>query len=182
MQYKVFTNPLTTACTIFYTAIESAASRVRLARMDFFFDESPSHSTPNVERGDPQTVTDTELGLSVSRPEIREENSNSVVNDISRRVQELMQKVHNRRTSDQKEIEDFQEIILKKVTEMCQQMKQHMYTAYEENSDEMEVKLQELTEVLERCTILHNELLEASCVLARVRESLINQPSQSATD
>ncbi|XP_054634047.1 synaptonemal complex central element protein 2 [Dunckerocampus dactyliophorus] len=156
--------------------------RVWVTGMDFFFDKAPSHSTQNVGREDPQTVTDTELGLSVSRPEIQEENSNSIVNDISRRVQELVQKVHDRRTSDQKEIEDFQEIILEKVTEMCQQMKQHMYTAYEENSGEMEVKLQELTEVLERCTILHNELLEASSVLARVRESLvINQPSQSTT-
>ncbi|XP_061844203.1 synaptonemal complex central element protein 2 isoform X1 [Nerophis lumbriciformis] len=172
--------------------------------MDFFFDELPLHSTQKVGCADPQMVKETEPGPSVSRPDIQEENSNSIVNDISTRVQDLVQKVHDRRTSDQKEIEDFQETILEKVltkkkscvavdskiyqgglpkvTEMCQQMKQDMYIAYEENSVVMEVKLQELTEVLERCSVLQNELLEASSVLANIRENLaIDQPSQPAT-
>ncbi|XP_061888989.1 synaptonemal complex central element protein 2 [Entelurus aequoreus] len=151
--------------------------------MDFFFDELPLHSTQKVGCADPQMVKETEPGPSVSRPDIQEENSNSIVNDISRRVQDLVQKVHDRRTSDQKEIEDFQETILEKVTEMCQQMKQDMYIAYEENSGVMEVKLQELTEVLERCSVLQNELMEASSVLANIRENLaIDQPSQPATE
>jgi len=65
-------------------------------------------------------------------------------------------------------------ISLPQVTEMCQQMKEHMYTVYEENSGEMQVKLQELSEVLESCSKLNQELLEASQALARLREGLDN--------
>lgn len=51
-------------------------------------------------------------------------------------------------------------------------MKEHMYTVYEKNSNEMQVKLQELTEVLESCTKLNSELLEASQALRSLREGL----------
>lgn len=51
-------------------------------------------------------------------------------------------------------------------------MKEHMYTVYEKNSNEMQVKLQELTEVLESCTKLNSELLEASQALRGLREGL----------
>lgn len=64
------------------------------------------------------------------------------------------------------------------VTEMCQQMKSHMYAVYEGNSDEMQVKLQELSEVLDSCTKLNHELLEAGQALACLREDLV--PNQSS--
>lgn len=66
------------------------------------------------------------------------------------------------------------------MTETCQQVKEHMYTVYEENSNVMQVKLQELSEVLERCTKLNSELLEATQALAALREGLaISQASES---
>lgn len=58
------------------------------------------------------------------------------------------------------------------MTEVCQQMKDNMYAVYEENSKEMQVKLQELTGVLESCTKLHKELMEASQALSGLREGL----------
>lgn len=62
---------------------------------------------------------------------------------------------------------------------MCQQMKENMYMVYEENSSEMQLKLQELTEVLENCTKLSKELMEASQALAGLREGLaISQTSE----
>uniref|UniRef100_A0A3Q0RJE2 Synaptonemal complex central element protein 2 n=1 Tax=Amphilophus citrinellus TaxID=61819 RepID=A0A3Q0RJE2_AMPCI len=96
----------------------------------------------------------------------------SGIDDISKRAQELVEKINHNRTSDQNMIDSFQEMLIEKVTEMCQQMKEHMYTVYEENSDNMQVKLQELSEVLESCTKLSHELLEASRALASLREGL----------
>lgn len=58
------------------------------------------------------------------------------------------------------------------VSEVCQQMKENMYTVYERNSNEMQVKLQELTEVLESCTQLSKELMEATQALTGLREGL----------
>lgn len=55
---------------------------------------------------------------------------------------------------------------------MCQQMKELMYSVYEENSNKMEGKLQELFEVLERCTKLNKELVEANQALSGLREAL----------
>lgn len=71
-------------------------------------------------------------------------------------------------------------IILCQVTETCLLMKEHMYTVYEDNGNEMQVKLQELSEVLESCTKLNNELLEANRALASLREGLaVSQTSES---
>ena len=68
--------------------------------------------------------------------------------------------------------------VLPEVKDICQQMKEHMYMVYEENSNEMQVKLQELSEVLESCTKLNKELLEANRALAHLREGLaISQTS-----
>uniref|UniRef100_A0A3P8TNW2 Synaptonemal complex central element protein 2 n=1 Tax=Amphiprion percula TaxID=161767 RepID=A0A3P8TNW2_AMPPE len=96
----------------------------------------------------------------------------SSIEDISRRAQEMVEKINHSRTSDQKVMDSFEEKLLDKVREMCQQMKGHMYTVYEENSDEMQVKLQELSEVLESCTKLNSELLEATRALTHLREGL----------
>ncbi|XP_060882617.1 synaptonemal complex central element protein 2 [Labrus mixtus] len=92
----------------------------------------------------------------------------SSIGEISRRAQELVLKINDSRTSDQKVMDSFQEKLVEKVTEM----KEHMYTVYEENSNVMQVKLQELSEVLESCTKLKKELIEASQGLARLREGL----------
>ncbi|XP_075320386.1 synaptonemal complex central element protein 2 [Odontesthes bonariensis] len=104
--------------------------------------------------------------------DIQEQHSSSSIDDISRRAQELVENINHSRTSDQKVMDNFQEKIVEKVTETCQQMKEHMYTVYEENSGEMQVKLQELSEVLESCSKLNQELLEASQALAGLREGL----------
>lgn len=135
----------------------------------------------------------------------------SSIDRISRRVQDLVERINNSRTSDQEVMDSFQEKLVEKVenlfryfwsytyagvhnsvpkctratsgvfltqhflpevSEVCQQMKEHMYTVYEDNSAEMQVKLQELTEVLESCTKLNKELMEASQALAGLREGL----------
>ncbi|XP_037112946.1 synaptonemal complex central element protein 2 [Syngnathus acus] len=148
--------------------------------MDYFFGEAPaSNSSQNEGRDeDPRMVDDSEASSSRNDTE---ENSSSY--DISRRVQELVDKIHNHRANDHKEIESFQQTIVDKVTEVCQQMKGDLYKAYEENSDEMQVKLMELTNVLDICSKLHRELLEASKVLTGLRDGLaVNGTAESMTD
>ncbi|XP_030597911.1 synaptonemal complex central element protein 2 isoform X2 [Archocentrus centrarchus] len=148
--------------------------------MDFFFEDLPStsQSTPKKGPEDSRMREDTDhdslrgKSSSVSTTDIQEQHSSSGIDDISRRAQELVEKINHNRTSDQNMIDSFQETLIEKVTEMCQQMKEHMYTVYEENSDNMQVKLQELSEVLESCTKLSHELLEASRALASLREGL----------
>lgn len=55
---------------------------------------------------------------------------------------------------------------------MCQEMKERMYTVYEDNSNEMQVKFKELSKVLESCTRLHQELMEATQALSGLRVSI----------
>ncbi|XP_068585168.1 synaptonemal complex central element protein 2 [Cebidichthys violaceus] len=98
-----------------------------------------------------------------------EQHTSSSIDDISRRLQELVEKINDRRTTDQKVLDSYQEKLVEKVTEMCQQMKEHLYMVYEENSNEMHVKLQELTKVLGSCTQLNSELIEAGQALASLR-------------
>ncbi|XP_051240707.1 synaptonemal complex central element protein 2 isoform X2 [Dicentrarchus labrax] len=148
--------------------------------MDFFFEDLPStsQSTPKSRHEESQMTDDTEDDSSrgkssnVSMTEMQEPLSSSRIDDISRRVQDLVEKINDSRTSDQTVMDSFQEKLMEKVTEMCQQMKEHMYTVYEENSNEMQVKLQELSEVLESCTKLNTELMEATNALAGLREGL----------
>lgn len=124
----------------------------------------------------------------------------SDIDEVSIRVQELVEKINHRRTSDQKVMDSFEEKLIEKVSsllylllilslhsvadfnkkvsfyvlpemkDVCQQMKEQMYVVYEENSNEMQVKLQDLSEVLERCTKLNNELIEANRALGHLRE------------
>ncbi|XP_030290389.1 synaptonemal complex central element protein 2 isoform X2 [Sparus aurata] len=101
-----------------------------------------------------------------------QENTCSSIDDIRRRVQDLVEEINDSRTSDQKVMDGFEEKLMKKVPEMCQQMKELMYSVYEENSNKMEGKLQELFEVLERCTKLNKELVEANQALSGLREAL----------
>ncbi|TNN49941.1 Synaptonemal complex central element protein 2 [Liparis tanakae] len=150
--------------------------------MDYFFDPSlPSASRSSSRSGheephmtdEPMHIigdTDPSRGMSSSMPESQEQHSS--IDDISRRAQELVEKINDSRTTDQKVLDSFQEKLVEKVTEMCQQMKDHMYTIYEENSNEMQVKLQELSEVLESCTKLNSELTEATQALGSLRGGL----------
>uniref|UniRef100_A0A3Q1JAI7 Uncharacterized protein n=1 Tax=Anabas testudineus TaxID=64144 RepID=A0A3Q1JAI7_ANATE len=111
-----------------------------------------------------------EKSSSGSMTELQEQHSS--IDVISKRAQELVEKINNSRASNQKVMDSFQENLLAKVTETCLLMKEHMYTVYEDNGNEMQVKLQELSEVLESCTKLNNELLEANRALASLREGL----------
>ncbi|XP_035813713.2 synaptonemal complex central element protein 2 [Amphiprion ocellaris] len=152
--------------------------------MDFFFEDLPSTSQSTPKKGHEEsqmredTTMDSSRGMSsvVSMTDSQEQYSSvccsSSIEDISRRAQEMVEKINHSRTSDQKVMDSFEEKLLDKVREMCQQMKGHMYTVYEENSDEMQVKLQELSEVLESCTKLNSELLEATRALTHLREGL----------
>ncbi|XP_073327004.1 synaptonemal complex central element protein 2 [Pagrus major] len=152
--------------------------------MDFSLDELPSssHSTPKSRHEDSEMPEDHDssrgMSSSLSITDIQE-NICSSIDDIRGRVQDLVEEINDSRTSDQKVMDSFEEKLMKKVPEMCQQMKEHMYTVYEENSNKMEVKLQELFEVLERCTKLNTELMEATQALAGLREDLdISQTSE----
>ncbi|KAK5610618.1 hypothetical protein CRENBAI_002402 [Crenichthys baileyi] len=155
--------------------------------MDFFFDDLPSTSmsTPKKGNKDSLTLDDTAYDLSrntsssVSLTEIERQHSSSCIDDISKKAQEMVEKINHGRTRDQEMMDSFQEKLTEKVTEMCQLMKEHMYIVYEKNSNEIQVKLQELSEVLENCSKLNQELLEASQALACLRDGLdINQRSE----
>ncbi|XP_068445378.1 synaptonemal complex central element protein 2 isoform X1 [Clinocottus analis] len=158
--------------------------------MDFFFDDLTSPSASRSRHEDPQMTSghrvtlgtgdeqinmteDTDLARGRSSgtnmTESQGQQNSSSIEDISRRAQELVEKINDSRNTDQKVLDSFQEKLVKKVTEVCQQMKDHMYTIYEENSNEMQLKLQELSGVLESCTKLNNELSEASQALASLR-------------
>uniref|UniRef100_A0A8C9YE03 Synaptonemal complex central element protein 2 n=1 Tax=Sander lucioperca TaxID=283035 RepID=A0A8C9YE03_SANLU len=146
------------------------------SNMDFFFDDLPStsQSTPKSGHEDSQLVI-TGIHLHSTCMHVC---CSPNIDDISRRVQELVEKINDNRTSDQKVMDGFQEKLMQKVTEMCRQTKEHMYTVYEENSNEMQVKLQVLSEVLESCTKLNSELIEANQALASLRGGLSHPTSQ----
>ncbi|CAG5928949.1 unnamed protein product [Menidia menidia] len=148
--------------------------------MDFFFEDLPSTSVSTPKKGHEDTTMSEDTDNDSSRQnssgtvviDVKEQHSSSSIDDISRRTQEMVEKINHSRTSDQKVMDSFQEKIIEKVTEMCQQMKEQMYTVYEKNSNEMQLKLQELSEVLESCSKLNQELLEASQALAGLREGI----------
>ncbi|XP_043969568.1 synaptonemal complex central element protein 2 isoform X1 [Gambusia affinis] len=160
---------------------------VRQANMDFFFDDLPasSLSTPKKGHEDSLMVEDTDCDLSrnksssVSMTEIQEHHGSSYIDDISKRAQEMVEKLNHERTRDQEMMDSFQKQLTEKVTEMCQLIKEEMFTIYELNSNEIQVKLQELSEVLENCSKLEHELLEASQALACLKDGLdINQRAE----
>ncbi|XP_034458336.1 synaptonemal complex central element protein 2 [Hippoglossus hippoglossus] len=150
--------------------------------MDLFFEDmaspSTSQSTPKTGHGDsqmtPEPNHDSSFGKfsTGSMTEAQEKHTSSSIDTISKRVQELVEKINEDRTSDQKVLDSFNEKLVQKVREGCQQMKEHMYMVYEGNSNEMQVKLQDLSEVLESCTKLCRELQEAKRALAGLREGL----------
>ncbi|XP_042341156.1 synaptonemal complex central element protein 2 [Plectropomus leopardus] len=141
--------------------------------MDFFYDDLPSTShedPPMTEDRDHNSSRGKSPSIGVNK--FKEQHTSSSIDDISRRAQELVKRINDSRTSDQKVFDSFQEKSVEKVTEMCQQMKEHMYTCYEENSNGMQEKLQELSEVLGQCSKLCSELLDASQALESLRGGL----------
>ncbi|XP_024115848.1 synaptonemal complex central element protein 2 isoform X2 [Oryzias melastigma] len=133
---------------------------------------STSQSTP---KDDTQMSEDAGLNLSIEKSSnitFCEAPEKKGMEDIRHQGQELVENINRSRNADQTFMDDYQEKFVEKVTEMCQRMKGHMYMVYEQNSDEMQVRLQELSKVLENCSRLQNELLEASQALARLREDL----------
>nr|XP_019939376.1 PREDICTED: synaptonemal complex central element protein 2 [Paralichthys olivaceus] len=150
--------------------------------MDLFFNDmtipSTSQSTPKKGHEESHLMVETDQDSSFGKfstarmNNTQEHHMSSSIDNISRRAQELVEKINDGRTGDQKALDSFHEKLVEKVTEACQQMKEHMYRVYEENSNEMQVKLQELSEVLDSCTKLCNELREANQALAGLREGL----------
>ncbi|CAJ1053799.1 synaptonemal complex central element protein 2 [Xyrichtys novacula] len=147
--------------------------------MDFSSGNLPClpESSPTAGLVDSQMTGDSHDSLrtnasSLGIAEVQEQHTSLVIDSIRGRVQDLVQKINDRRTSDQKEVDDFEEQLVTRVREMTQQMKEGLYTVYEENTSVMQTKLQELSEVLDNCTKLNEELMEANQALSRLREGL----------
>ncbi|CAB1426089.1 unnamed protein product [Pleuronectes platessa] len=157
--------------------------------MESFFEDmtlpSTSQSTPKTGHGGLQMAQETDHDSSFgnfstgSMTEAQQQHTSSSIDAISRRVQEVVEKINNDRTSDQKVLDSFNEKLVQKVTEGCQQMQEHMYLVYEKNSNDMQVKLQELAEVLGSCTKLCSELQEANLALASLRAGLAISMTES---
>lgn len=154
-------------------------------KMDHTF-SFPSQSTAKTGQEDAQMIEekgpDSSMGKSSapSVTEVQERHPSLSIDDISRQVQELVEKINDSRTSDQKVMDSYQRELVEKMTGACQQMKEKMFMVYEENSIEMQVKLQELSQVLGSCTKLSDELLEARRALAGLREALaISETSEA---
>uniref|UniRef100_A0A8C5G0D6 Synaptonemal complex central element protein 2 n=1 Tax=Gouania willdenowi TaxID=441366 RepID=A0A8C5G0D6_GOUWI len=145
--------------------------------MDFYFDGQLSTSSPSAANEETQmrggVSQEFSREMSVNRNQEQQSSCySSIINNISSRAQDLVEKINDRRAKDLTELESFQEQLVDKVNEMCRQMKENMYAAYEHNSDEMQVKLQELSEVLERCTKCNSDLTEARRSLSCLNEGL----------
>lgn len=141
--------------------------------MDFFSSDLPSTSLKDSQMTEDLNHSPSRgKSSSNSMADTGEQHTSSSIDDINRSAQELVIKINDSRTSDQKVFNSFQEKLLKKVTEMCQQMQEHMYNVYEENSNVMQVYLQELSDVLERCSQLNSELFNASQALESLRGGL----------
>ncbi|KAJ8345146.1 hypothetical protein SKAU_G00293390 [Synaphobranchus kaupii] len=96
----------------------------------------------------------------------------SRVDQIGRRAQDLVEKINERRATDQEIMNDFQEKLTKKVSEVCQQVKEQMFSSYEANGRLMESRLLELSEVLGRSSQLITDLQGASQTLAAINKGL----------
>uniref|UniRef100_A0A674EEW5 Synaptonemal complex central element protein 2 n=1 Tax=Salmo trutta TaxID=8032 RepID=A0A674EEW5_SALTR len=159
----------------------------------FFFDKLPStsqstpkprHETSQMNVSCPQVDPDEGLGtdhdstsersssMTMSTDESQEHQISSRIDDIGKKVQDLVGKINDSRTMDQTIMDNFQDKLVEKVGEICGQMKEHMYTVYEENSHAMQATLQELTLVLESCSRLNTELHTVSEALAGLNRGL----------
>ncbi|KAJ8254522.1 hypothetical protein COCON_G00211340 [Conger conger] len=103
----------------------------------------------------------------------------SRVDQIGRRVQDLVEKINDRRATDQEIVNDFQDKLTKKVSEVCQQVKEQMFGTYEANGRLIESRLQEISEVLGRSSQLISELQGASQILAAINKGLCKTPERS---
>ncbi|KAK6300661.1 hypothetical protein J4Q44_G00287590 [Coregonus suidteri] len=160
----------------------------------FFFDKLPStsqstpkprHETSQMNVSCPQMDPDEGLGtdhdstserssssMTISTDESQEHQISSRIDDIGKKVQDLVGKINDSRTMDQKIMDNFQDKLVEKVGEICGRMKEHMYTVYEENSHAMQAMLQELTLVLESCSRINTELHTVSQALAGLNRAL----------
>lgn len=140
--------------------------------MDYSFDELQSTSESVSSRHDNSWTT-----VELSRGD--SPNTNLAVPDkpigieeISNKVEDLVERINTSRASDQQVTDIFQQQLLEKVSEIYQQLKEQLYTVYDDNSNKMQEKLRELSQVLENCSRLNHELVEATQALACLRDSV----------
>ncbi|TRY97289.1 hypothetical protein DNTS_020582 [Danionella cerebrum] len=98
--------------------------------------------------------------------------TNSKVNEIGKKAQDLVERINERRAVDQEIMNTFEELLIKEVRGVCQQMRDQMCLYYEEYSQGMESSFAELSELLERCSQISLELQGASHTLETINKSL----------
>ncbi|XP_062874829.1 synaptonemal complex central element protein 2 [Trichomycterus rosablanca] len=126
-----------------------------------------------------QQSEDSGINVSLRSSPLREVDDSIVsapvtarIDEIGKKAQDLIERINQSRSMDQKLMNSFEEKLMKKVSEMCQQVKEQMFEYYDKHSQEMETKIGELTEVLERSSQLSMELQEASQTLAAINKGL----------
>ncbi|KAL1005808.1 hypothetical protein UPYG_G00064230 [Umbra pygmaea] len=158
---------------------------------EFFFDKLPctSQSTPNprhetvqVNVSCPQIDPNVGLGTDQDSPyerfsnrtidESQEHQISSRIDDIGKKVQDLVGNINESRTMDLKIMDNFRDKVSEKVGEICGQMKEHMYSLYDETSCAMQATIHELTTVLESCRQLTTELQAVSQALTELNKGL----------
>ncbi|KAA0706116.1 Synaptonemal complex central element protein 2 [Triplophysa tibetana] len=98
--------------------------------------------------------------------------TNSRIEDIGKRAQDLIERINERRAMDQHVMNSFEEELTKKVSEMCQQVREQMFDYYEQHSQGIQAIITELSEVLEKSSQLSMELQEASQTLNAINKNL----------
>ncbi|XP_065133679.2 synaptonemal complex central element protein 2 [Paramisgurnus dabryanus] len=104
--------------------------------------------------------------------------TNSRIDDIGKRAQDLIERINERRAMDQHVMNCFEEKLIKKVGEICQQVKEQMFDYYEQHSQGMQASITELSEVLERSSQLSMELQGASQTLEAINKDLQHSTEQ----
>ncbi|GAA6105246.1 synaptonemal complex central element protein 2 [Tachysurus ichikawai] len=149
---------------------DSAGDRLSFVTLDDSHEQQSEDSGINVShRSSPISEMDEGIGFTPS---------NARIDEIGKKAQDLIERINQSRTMDQKLMNSFEEKLMKKVSEMCQQVKEQMFAYYEKHSQGMETKLSELTEVLERSSQLSMELQGASQTLAAINKGLQQTPEQ----
>ncbi|XP_073694867.1 synaptonemal complex central element protein 2 [Garra rufa] len=125
-----------------------------------------------------QTSTRSLPGSSSMEEAVALPPTNSQIDVIGKKAQDLIERINERRAMDQHVMNSFEEKLIKKVSEMCQQVKEHMFEYYEQHSQGMEASITELSEVLERSSQLSMELQGASQTLAAINKGLQHSSEQ----
>ncbi|KAI7803681.1 synaptonemal complex central element protein 2 [Triplophysa rosa] len=119
--------------------------------------KSPTRSSPD------QSTVEHDSVLSLT---------NSRIEDIGKRAQDLIERINERRAMDQPVMNSFEEQLTKKVSEMCQQVREQMFDYYEQRGQGIQAIISELSEVLEKSSQFSMELQEASQTLKAVNKTL----------